>query len=1080
MKFFEKIIRSYKNKYNLLTIFRFFAIVVISVLLVFNVFYAVFVQTEENITELFIFSLSLRIFVALLILYLVLQCNRALIDKFKAARLLDEYNRDKNDTYQNALELYYDDEQKQSEHILPLIFRQADKQAKTQKIEPDKQKLKRLFLPMTIVVVFSALLWLVNPIQFSNASNFFKSGRMPTPEYKEYIELVPGDVQILRGSDVQIEVVEPDTHLDHTLFYKTDEVWREAPMISHQKTFNNLDFSFDYFVSNPHVVSDTFSVEVFEIPTVRDITLHYRYPEYTGRKPYTEQNSNGHIRALRHTEVKLNIEANNPIEIARIVFEDGSFKQMERLGRAEFETSFKIETSGSYHINLVDILGNESRKITRSISVISDQPPEIEITEPGRDTLLTKNMLLPLEITASDDFGLKDLKLNYMINAANQKTIPLREVIRENVINVEHELDLRRENMIPGDRVTYWAEVTDNSPEGQTSESRRYVARFPSMEEIYREVEQREEAKSRTLQSVLDQSQEMQREFEQKRFEMMRKEEYDWQDREELEQFLSKQEDLSENIERVVEEYEDMIKQLDENRALPAETLEKMQQIKELMEEIVNDEMYDIMQELRDKMEDMKPDDIRKAMDDFKFSMEEFSEKLDQTLKLLEDIKKEQALQKSLQLAKEMEDMQNELMDRSSAADADGEQLADEQQSIADKLDSLQEQLDSTSQLFDPEKDDALSEAMEALMEQMQQDDLQSDMQQSMENLKNMQMEQAQQNQQQASQKMQQMVQQLQDMTDMMASASQMEMGDIIRKTIHRLLILSENHKQAAGRFVRDPYVIIDDLIATHESVQIALSELYSTPMIILVLGPKFIYDANFTTNAYRELFDNINEPRTTQIRNKLDDIQKGLNLMVYDLIIAENNMQSGGGGGMQSFMQSLQEMSEEQMMMNMLTQELMQKMSESGRPSNEMRQQMQRLAQDEQRLADNLKRMLQTDQEAQKHASTINQLVEELESISRDLRRNRVDDSLIERQERILSRLLDAQKSIHKREFTEERRGEHGEEQLWDTPEEILQQFDKMRQRALLEDDYESYSREYQELIRMYLRLLNERRLRE
>lgn len=1080
MKFFEKIIRSYKNRCNLLTIFRFFAIAVISILLAFNVFYAVFVQTTESITELFIFSLSLRIFIALLILYLILQGNRALIDKFKAARYLDEYNQDKNDTYQNALELYYDEQQKKSENILELIFRQADKKAEKQKIEPDNKNLKSLVLPTTVVVIFSALLLIANPTQFGDAFNFFRSGRLPDPEYKEYIELYPGDIQILRGNDVQIEVVEPDTHLEHTLFYKSDEVWRETPMISHRKTFNNLDFSFDYYVSNPHVVSDTFSIEVFEIPTVRNITLHYRYPEYTNRQPYTEQNSNGHIRALRHTDVKLNIEANNPIETARLVFDDGSFVHMDRQGRAEFETSFTIERSGSYHINLVDILGNESRKISRSISVISDQPPEIEITEPGRDTLLTKNMVLPLEITASDDFGLQDLKLNYMVNAGEQKSIPLRKIIRENVINVEHDFDLRRENLIPGDRVTYWAQVSDNSPEIQTTESKRYVARFPSMEEIYREVEQREEAKSRTMQSVLDQSEELQREFEQKRFEMLRKDEYDWQDREELEQLLSKQEDLSQDIERVVEEYEDMIKQLDENRALPAETLEKMQQIKDLMDEIVNDEMYDIMQDLRNKMEDMKPEDIRKAMEDFQFSMEEFSQKLDQTLQLLEDIKKEQALQKSLQLAKEMEDMQNELMDRSSAADADGEQLGDEQQAIADKLDNLQEQLDSTSELFDPDKDGALSEAMEALMEQMEQDDLQSDLQQSMENLKNMQMQQAQQNQQQASQKMQQMVQQLQDMSDMMASASQMEMGDIIRKTIHRLLILSNNHKQIAGRFVRDPYVIIDDLIATNESVQIALEELYSTPMIILVLGPKFIYDANFTANAYRGLFDIINEPRTTQIRGKLDDIQKGLNLMVYDLIIAENNMQSGGGGGMQSFMQSLQEMSEEQMMMNMLTQELMQKMSETGRPSNEMRQQMQRLAQDEQRLADNLKRMLQTDQEAQKHASTINQLIDELESISRDLRRNRLDDSLIERQERILSRLLDAQRSIHKREFTEERRGEHSEEQFWDTPEEIMQQFDKMRQRALLEDDYESYSREYQELIRMYLRLLNERRLRE
>ena len=178
----------------------------------------------------------------------------------------------------------------------------------------------------------------------------------------------------------------------------------------------------------------------------------------------------------------------------------------------------------------------------------------------------------------------------------------------------------------------------------------------------------------------------------------------------------------------------------------------------------------------------------------------------------------------------------------------------------------------------------------------------------------------------------------------------------------------------------------------------------------------------------------------------------------------------------MQSLMQALQQMSQQQLALNMMTQQLMLQLSEDGQMSQQMRSQAQRLASDEQRLAENLKRVLQTNRDAQNQTSAINQIIEDLEAISHDLKRGRLDNALIEKQERILSRLLDAQKSIHKREFSKKRKAEISEIEDWDLPEEIKLKFDKMRRKALLNDDYKDYPKEYQELIREYLRLLNEK----
>jgi hypothetical protein len=672
-------------------------------------------------------------------------------------------------------------------------------------------------------------------------------------------------------------------------------------------------------------------------------------------------------------------------------------------------------------------------------------------------------MLLPLKIFASDDYGLHNLKLVYSVNLEEENFLSIRNVFQGNSINLDYMFDLTQMFLIPGDKVTYWVEISDNSPEKQIARSRKYIARFPSIEEIYREIEKAEKEKSEILQNTLEESLELQKEFEEKRRELMKKDELDWEDKKEIEKFLEKQDKLNKDIENVAEDFQSLLEKFEDNKALSKETLEKMERIRELMEDISNEQLQEALEKLRESMEQLDPDVLRKAMEDFKFSMEDFAEKLEQTIQLLEDIKKEQSIQKALEIAEEMEEMQASLNEKTENQEASDQKLAEQQQTIADKLDSLKEQLDKAEDLMDEQKDSDLMQAMEELREQMQQDSLSSDLMQSMESLQKGDMQKAQQSQQSAQQKMQKMTQKLKQIQQMMAACSMMEMGDNIQKAISRLLIFSQLHEKSSNKFLSDPFLILHDQIAIFEGINLTLKELFKTPMIILAVGPKFLYDTNFTTSSYRELY--------------LKDIQKGINLMIYDLMQASSNMQQGGGGsGMQSLMQALQQMGQQQLAMNMMTQQLMMQMSQEGGLSQEARAQAQRLARDEERLAENLKRILQSNRDAQNQTSALSKIIDDLESIAHDLKRGRIDQNLIDKQERILSRLLDAQKSIHKREFSKKRKAELSDIEDWKLPEEIKLKFDKMRKKALLNEDYKEFPKEYQELIREYLRLLNEK----
>ncbi|MCK4956384.1 MAG: hypothetical protein KAS49_02025, partial [Candidatus Cloacimonetes bacterium] len=393
------------------------------------------------------------------------------------------------------------------------------------------------------------------------------------------------------------------------------------------------------------------------------------------------------------------------------------------------------------------------------------------------------------------------------------------------------------------------------------------------------------------------------------------------------------------------------------------------------------------------------------------------------------------------------------------------------------KLESLEEQISEASKLFDEKKDAALKQMIEQLQKEMSENELSQDLQQAIGNLQEKKMQQAMENQQSAMQKMQNLNQKLSEMSTFMSSMNMSANMESLNIAIKRLLIFSEDHEELSKRYNYDPYLIIADLIANYEGINKTVQELYSTPMILLILGPKFIYDTNGASRSFQELFSHINNAQNSKVEEFLHDIQKGLNLMIYDLILAKDNMQNsgGGGGGMESLMQSLQQMGQQQQMMNMLSLEMMQQMGQNGRISQEMYQQLGKMAADEQRLADNLKRAIQNNPDAQKQVSSLNKMIEDLENISRNLKRGRITQDIIDTQERILSRLLDAQKSIHKREFSKKRKAESSEVDDWDTPEEIKMKFEKMRRKALLEEDYQQYSKEHQALIKEYLKKLNE-----
>ena len=186
-----------------------------------------------------------------------------------------------------------------------------------------------------------------------------------------------------------------------------------------------------------------------------------------------------------------------------------------------------------------------------------------------------------------------------------------------------------------------------------------------------------------------------------------------------------------------------------------------------------------------------------------------------------------------------------------------------------------------------------------------------------------------------------------------------------------------------------------------------------------------------------------------------------------------ESMMQGGGQGGMMSLMQQLQRMSGEQMNLNNLTQ-MLQKMQQGGlTPQQQL--DIQKLAQQQQLIQKSLEQLNQEAKisgQSKKLPADLDNILKKMQEVITDMQGEKLDDELIQKQENILSKLLDAQRSINERDYEKERESRSGETVLRESPSEMdltnPNSLNKIRD-ELNKAVKEGYLRDYEDLIRKY-----------
>ena len=344
-------------------------------------------------------------------------------------------------------------------------------------------------------------LLLLGPVQLRHGASALLFPNRDVGTVNPYsIAVTPGDVIIARGSDQLVAAQLVGFESDEVrIFFKSEasDVFDQLSMLpggteGFELLLLGLDENTEYFVESSGIRSATHRIEVADLPYVERFELEYHFPSYTRLPPHTVE-VGGDIAALQGTEVKLKVFPTMLTPGGRVLV-NGAPTELADLGDGTWGGSLRVEEEGYYEIELARADGElVSASPQYTIDVLSDQPPSVSFSKPGRDTRASPIEELFLEVRADDDYGIAGLTLIYSANGEAEDTIslysggaPAREVTAGHTLYLE-ELELE-----PGDLVSYYAQARDNNrPTGaRTVTSDIYFVQIRPFRIDYRQGEQ--------------------------------------------------------------------------------------------------------------------------------------------------------------------------------------------------------------------------------------------------------------------------------------------------------------------------------------------------------------------------------------------------------------------------------------------------------------------------------------------------------------------------------------------------------------------------------------------------------------
>ncbi len=411
------------------------------------------------------------------------------------------------------------------------------------------------------------------------------------------------------------------------------------------------------------------------------------------------------------------------------------------------------------------------------------------------------------------------------------------------------------------------------------------------------------------------------------------------------------------------------------------------------------------------------------------------------------------------------------------------EDLAREQEKAAQKMRKLMEEMEKASEGM-KDVQSAPNKRMKKMNQQLQRQNLPQQMKKNSQQLRQNKLQDAQQGQQQMQNQLQKMTGQFSQMESKMEGQQRQINVAGLRSALENTLWLSKRQeslrKTVSGLASQGPTLrsYARDQKTLSDGVKTVTDSLKSLARRIPQMSREIEKTSGNALRAMETATSALDERNAGKATGHQKTSMMNLNqlaLLLSDLLDNIQNQQgSGSGMSKQQMMQKLQQMSGQQQKLNDQIQQHLNK-SQGERLSKDQAQRQKELARQQRRIKQQLQEMDVGSEAKKQIMGDLKKIAKQMEDTAQKLEKRRPSRELIDRQKQILTRLLNAQKSLQTQGKQEERRGRESDDDYEQRrPGDLpgTENTDKLRQ-DLIRALEMGYSSDYEELIKRYFDLL-------
>lgn len=879
-------------------------------------------------------------------------------------------------------------------------------------------------------------------------------GVLAQPVYPPLV-VTPGTVDVPRGSDVDVRVEAPGR-------VSVQLSWQAAGDVGVQETldvvggvaarrFPALSAAVEYRITAGDGASaGPFRLVPVDPLFVSDLTLEVAFPPHTGLPPEEYRGTVPPLRVPVGTRLLVEGQASRALAGAALVDSAGAPVLAMTVDDARFDGAWRPTRSGTYAWRFTGEDGTDAALQPEPVdlTLLPDSAPSVSIPLPGRDTILSLTLQQPLVLEAHDDYGLRRLELvAYRVTASGETRDPVTQGLDlggARAALARPLLDVGEWGLLPGDEVRYFARAVDNAPGGQATVSREYVLRMPSSNEIRRDAErQLDEVAERMAELAAEAEQraeetrDLQRESAAARPEEGNRPgrpdpeaEMSFTEREELRKAIQGQEELTNEVDSLRAELEALQRAMEDAGQADPELRKDLAELQELLEQIAGEELQKRLEELARGVEEDDARQANRSLEELSREQEDFRDRLEESLERFRRAAVEQDFRATQGEMDELARKEQALADAMKEADRP-ELRAEQQAELQAEAEGLEQRMERLQERLEQLGEEAAAREVAKAREQAAQG--QEKMQEAREQAQRQQNQEAGEKAQEAAEQMKEAAEQLEEAQQQMAQ----EQAEAALRALQRAAddALSLARRQAELRDAmeaasRDGLALMRaDEAALLQGVRNLAQNLLEATEGASSGAAQLTVQIGRAMESLQGAIESLGNQRgpTPAPTAAADRVVDDLNQVALMAMAGAEQMMGQQGQG-----QSGEETSEQ---LEQLAQQQGEVANQTGQltpmqlGAKALQEQMERLAQDQQAVAEELEDLSQKEGAQEESLGDLEALAAEAQALAEALASGRLTPEMMQRQERLFHRLLDAGRSLKKEdeEVSEERESTAG-----------------------------------------------------